>query len=57
MSIEIEIDPMVGAAPFGASEEVAVKAPRSAQIVDREGKMERRQCHRPAIVIADGPKQ
>ena len=51
MAVEIEIDPMVGAAPFGAAEQLAVEAARGGEVVDRKGEMEGRQgscappCH------------
>ena len=57
MAIEVEIDPMIGASPLRTAEKIAVESTRSGQIVDGKGEMERRQCHRGPIVIADVPKQ
>ena len=45
MAEQVEIDPMVGAAPFGAAEQPSVEAARGTEVVDRKGKMERRQAH------------
>jgi hypothetical protein len=45
VAVEIEIDPMLGAAAFGAAEQLPVKAARGGEVVDRKGEMERRQAH------------
>jgi hypothetical protein len=45
MAIEIEVDPLVGAPPLPATQQLSVESPRGAQIVDRERKVERRQAH------------
>ena len=45
VAVEVEIDPMVGAAAFGAAEQLAVEAPRGGEIVDRKGKVEGRKAH------------
>ena len=37
VAVEIEVDPVVAAAPFSASHEFAVKFARGGQVVDREG--------------------
>ena len=46
MAVEVEIDPMVGASAFRAPEQLAVKGPRSREVVDRKGEVERRHGHR-----------
>ena len=45
VAVEIEIDPMVGAAAFGAAEQFAVEAPRGGKVVDRKGEVEGRKAH------------
>jgi hypothetical protein len=50
MTIEIEIDPVVGAPPFGAAEQLAVEAARSGKIVDGKGEVEGRKDHGPALL-------
>ena len=45
VAVEIEVDPVLGAAPFGAAQQLAVEAARGGQIVDRKGEMEGRQGH------------
>ena len=44
--VEIEIDPVVGRAAFGATEESAVEAARLAEIGNRKGKVEARVVRR-----------
>ena len=41
MAIEIEIDPGFGAAPLGATEQLAIEGARNSQVMDGERKMER----------------
>jgi hypothetical protein len=45
MTMKVEIDPMVGASPFAAAEQLAVEATCRGKVVDREGEMEGRHCH------------
>src|SRR5690606_20764420 len=40
MAVEIEVDPLVGAAPLGTPEQSAVEGTRRGEIVDREREME-----------------
>ena len=51
VAVEIEVDPMVGAASLRAAEQLAVEAPRGGKIVDRKGEMERRQGHAPTLSL------
>ena len=44
VAVEVEIDPMLGAPAFRAAEQLAVKAARGREVVDREGEMEGRQA-------------
>jgi hypothetical protein len=46
--IEIEVDPMLGAAALGASEQLAIEAARGREIVNRKGEVKGRQGHRAA---------
>jgi hypothetical protein len=55
--VEIEIDPMVRAAAFGAAEQFAVEAPSGGKVVDRKGMVEGRKAHWPSLVIAREAKQ
>jgi hypothetical protein len=48
---------MLGAAPFRAAEQAAVKVARGGQIVDRKGQMEGWQRHQLSYVIASATKQ
>ena len=41
MPEQVEIDPRVGAAPFGAAERAAVESARGGEVVDRESEVER----------------
>ena len=45
MAVQVEIDPLLGAAAFRAAEQLAVEAARGGKIVDREGEVEGRQAH------------
>ena len=45
VAVKIEIDPFLGAPPLRTAEQFAIKLPRSREIVDREGEVERRQAH------------
>jgi len=47
--VEVEVDPLLRAAPFATAEKLAVEAPRGGEIVDRKGKMEGRQAHAIAL--------
>jgi len=40
MPMQVEVDPMVGTATFGAAKQPAVKASRSLKVVDWKGKVE-----------------
>ena len=42
---QVEIDPVIGAAPLRATEHATVKGARGGEIVDREGEMEWAKCH------------
>jgi hypothetical protein len=42
VSVEVEIDPGVGAATLGAAEQTAVEGARLAEIGDGKGKMKKR---------------
>lgn len=57
VSMEIEVDPIPGASPFAATEQATVEAARGAQIVNRKGKMERRQAHVRPVVANRGAVQ
>ncbi|GAA4722556.1 hypothetical protein GCM10023325_19920 [Sphingomonas lutea] len=57
MPVEIEIDPMIGAPPFGAAEQAAVEAARGGKVIDRESEMEGRQAHALTNVSADDATQ
>ncbi len=41
MTVEVEIDPMVGASTFGAAKQIAVEATSGGEVVDGKGEMER----------------
>jgi hypothetical protein len=41
VAMEVEVDPFVGAAAFGAAEQVAIKAARLGNVADRESEVER----------------
>jgi len=45
MPVQVEIDPMLGASPFGAAQEPSVKATCCGQIVDRKSKVEGSKAH------------
>jgi hypothetical protein len=51
MAVEIEVDPTVGAAPLRTTEQSAIKAPRGSKVVNREGKVKGRACHRPHLSL------
>jgi len=48
--VQVEIDPMVGAAPLGTTEEAAIERACRGKIVDREGEVEGRE-HRPVLSL------
>jgi hypothetical protein len=52
VAVKVEIDPMVGAAPFGAAEQLAVKAASGGKVIDRKGEMERRKAHSICLRVA-----
>ena len=45
VAVEIEVDPVVAAAPFAAAHHPAPERPRLRQITDGESQMERAQGH------------
>ena len=45
VAVQIEIDPVTGASPLRAAEQVAVESPRRGKVVDRDCEMEWRQAH------------
>jgi len=45
MTVQIEIDPMLGAPSFRAAEEIAVEAAGGGEIVDRKGQVKRLKSH------------
>ena len=47
--VEVEIDPLLGAPSLRAAEQLTIEATRGSEIVDRKGKMERRQAHPAAL--------
>src|SRR4051794_25421242 len=49
MSVEVEIDPMLCASAFRASQQPAVEGSRRGKVVDREGEMEGRNAHEPRL--------
>jgi hypothetical protein len=49
VTIQVEVDPFVGATSLPAAEQLAIKAASSGEIVDWKGEMERRQAHAPAL--------
>lgn len=57
VTVQVEIDPFVCAAPFRTAKKLAVEPPRSSKIIDGEGEMERRQAHAASNVIASVEKQ
>ena len=46
MTPQIEINPVIGASPFGTAEQLAVETAGGGEIVNREGKVKGRKCHR-----------
>jgi hypothetical protein len=40
-SVEVEIDPVVGASAFGTTEQPAIESASGAEVVDGKGEMER----------------
>jgi hypothetical protein len=49
VAAQVEIDPVVGASSLGAAEQFDVEPPRSGNVVDRKGVMERRKAHVSAL--------
>ena len=49
MPVQIEIDPLVGAASLGAAEQLAIELPRGSEIVDRKSQVKRRNAHHPPL--------
>ena len=47
VTMKVEIDPLVRTSPFRATQQSAVKYARGAEVIDREGEMERTQAHAP----------
>ncbi|GGO99693.1 hypothetical protein GCM10011329_33760 [Stakelama pacifica] len=48
MPEQIEIDPAIGAAPFGTAEHLPIEMPRGIEVVYREGEMKGSDsCHAP----------
>ena len=45
VAVEIEVDPLVAAAPFGAADRPAPERARGGEVVDREGEVERAEGH------------
>ena len=45
MPVQVEIDPMLGASPFGAAQQSSIEATCSGQIVDRKSKVEGSKAH------------
>jgi hypothetical protein len=57
VSVEIEVDPLVGAPSLRAAEQAAIEDSRSGEVVDRKSEMEGRQAHDHSNVIASDAKQ
>ena len=49
MSPQVEIDPLIRTAPFGATEQPAIKSARGSKIMDGKGKMEWLERHRACL--------
>jgi hypothetical protein len=45
MAAKVEIHPLIGTPPFGATEKIAVKAAGRGKVVDRKGMVEGREAH------------
>jgi hypothetical protein len=45
MASQVEVDPMLCASPFGATEKLAVKAAGGSKVVDREGEVKGLKAH------------
>jgi hypothetical protein len=45
MTVQVEVDPMIGATSFGTAEKLTVEAPRGRKIVDRKGQVKWRNAH------------
>lgn len=57
VATQVEIDPLVCAAPFRTAQKLPVEPPRGSKIIDGEREMERRQAHATSNVIACVGKQ
>jgi hypothetical protein len=57
VAVEVEVDPLVGAAPFGAADRAAPERARGGKIVDREGEVERAQGHGEAVHFLCGEER
>jgi hypothetical protein len=55
MTVEVEIDPMVGASAFRTTEQPSVESARGAEVVDRKGQVEGREVHDRTRLNRSGP--